>query len=61
MVRLCGKPIIFQMERMMIVGITGVAELGNKWELSDLDIEYADEEILELTFSTAWSPPRRNL
>ena len=30
---------------------------GTKWELSELDIEYADDEILELTFSTAWSPP----
>ena len=30
---------------------------GTKWELSDLDIEYSDDEILELTFSTAWSPP----
>ena len=29
---------------------------GTKWELSELDIEY-DEEVLELTFSTAWSPP----
>ena len=30
---------------------------GTKWECSELDIEYADDEILELTFSTAWSPP----
>ena len=30
---------------------------GTKWELSELDIEYTDDEILELTFSTAWSPP----
>ena len=30
---------------------------GTKWELSELDIEYSDDEILELTFSTAWSPP----
>ena len=29
---------------------------GTKWELSELGIEY-DEEMLELTFSTAWSPP----
>ena len=29
---------------------------GTKWELSELDIEY-DDEVLELTFSTAWSPP----
>ena len=29
---------------------------GTKGELSELDIEY-DEEMLELTFSTAWSPP----
>ena len=31
---------------------------GTKWELSELDIEYSDDEILELTFSTAWSPPQ---
>ena len=30
---------------------------GTKWDVSELDIEYADDEILELTFSTAWSPP----
>ena len=30
---------------------------GTKWECSELDIEYSDDEILELTFSTAWSPP----
>ena len=29
---------------------------GTKWELSELDIEYY-EEMLELTFSSAWSPP----
>ena len=29
---------------------------GTKWELSELGIEY-DDEVLELTFSTAWSPP----
>ena len=29
---------------------------GTKWDVSELDIEY-DEEMLELTFSTAWSPP----
>ena len=29
---------------------------GTKWECSELDIEY-DEEMLELTFSAAWSPP----
>ena len=29
---------------------------GTKWDLSELDMEY-DEESLELTFSTAWSPP----
>ena len=29
---------------------------GTKWDVSELDIEY-DEEVLELTFSTAWSPP----
>ena len=26
---------------------------GTKWDVSELDIEYADDEILELTFSTA--------
>ena len=30
---------------------------GTKWDVSELDIEYADDEQLELTFSTAWSPP----
>ena len=30
---------------------------GTKWDVSELDIEYMDDEILELTFSTAWSPP----
>ena len=30
---------------------------GTKWELSELDIDYQDDEQLELTFSTAWSPP----
>ena len=30
---------------------------GTKWECSELDIDYQDDEILELTFSTAWSPP----
>ena len=34
-----------------------IANWGTKWELSELDIEYVDDEILELTFSTAWSPP----
>ena len=29
---------------------------GTKWDVSELDIEY-DDEVLELTFSTAWSPP----
>ena len=29
---------------------------GTKWDVSELDIEYDDEQ-LELTFSTAWSPP----
>ena len=29
---------------------------GTKWDVSELDIEY-DDECLELTFSTAWSPP----
>jgi len=30
---------------------------GTKWNPSELDIEYQDDEQLELTFSTAWSPP----
>ena len=34
-----------------------VENLGTKWDVSELDIEYADDEQLELTFSTAWSPP----
>ena len=34
-----------------------IANWGTKWDVSELDIEYADDEILELTFSTAWSPP----
>ena len=29
---------------------------GTKWDITDLNVEY-DEESLELTFSTAWSPP----
>ena len=34
-----------------------IANWGTKWDVSELDIEYMDDEILELTFSTAWSPP----
>ena len=34
-----------------------IANWGTKWDCCELDIEYADDEILELTFSTAWSPP----
>jgi len=34
-----------------------VENWGTKWDVSELDIEYMDDEILELTFSTAWSPP----
>ena len=30
---------------------------GTKWDVSELDIEYMDDEQLTLTFSTAWSPP----
>ena len=30
---------------------------GTKWDVSELNIEYLDDEQLELTFSTAWSPP----
>ena len=30
---------------------------GTKLDVSELDIEYDEEYYLELTFSTAWSPP----
>tara|TARA_R100001440_G_scaffold61287_1_gene81190 strand:+ start:31 stop:489 length:459 start_codon:yes stop_codon:yes gene_type:complete len=30
---------------------------GTKWDVSDLSIDYEDDEQLELTFNTAWSPP----
>ena len=30
---------------------------GTKWDCSDLSIDYDDDEQLELTFNTAWSPP----
>ena len=30
---------------------------GTKWDVSELSIDYDDVEVLELTFSTAWSPP----
>ena len=31
---------------------------GTKWDVSELSIDYDDDEVLELTFSTAWSPPQ---
>ena len=34
-----------------------VENWGTKWDVSELDIEYMDDEQLTLTFSTAWSPP----
>ena len=34
-----------------------VENWGTKWDVSELNIEYLDDEQLELTFSTAWSPP----
>jgi len=34
-----------------------IANWGTKWEPDIADIEYADSEQLQLTFSTAWSPP----
>jgi len=34
-----------------------IANWGTKWEPDIADIEYQDDEILQLTFSTAWSPP----
>ena len=34
-----------------------IANWGTKWEPDMADIEYADSEHLQLTFSTAWSPP----
>ena len=34
-----------------------IANWGTKWDCCELDLEYEDGEILELTFSTAWSPP----
>ena len=55
-----GKPSKFsQMEKKWwsLVSLVHCVTGGTKWELRELDIEYADDEILELTFSTAWSPP----
>ena len=34
-----------------------ISNWGTKWDVSELCVEYADDEQLELTFSTAWSPP----
>ena len=30
---------------------------GTKWDACDKSVEYEDDEILALTFNTAWSPP----
>ena len=30
---------------------------GTKWDACDKSIDYEDDEILALTFNTAWSPP----
>ena len=30
---------------------------GTKWDACNVDIEYADESQIEVTFDTAWSPP----
>ena len=45
---------------MMIDGIIGTLELGmSSWDVTtmDVEIEYEDEEQLEVSFDTAWSPP----
>ena len=56
--RLFGKHTIFQMVRMMIDGIIGTLRTGEqRMGCSELCVEYLDDEQLELTFSTAWSPP----
>ena len=34
-----------------------IANWGTKWEPDIADIEFEDSEHLQLTFSTAWSPP----
>ena len=34
-----------------------ISNWGTKWDLSELSIDYDDDEQLELEFSTAWSPP----
>ena len=42
----------------MIVGIIGTSQTGElKWDASNVDIAYADENQIEITFDTAWSPP----
>ena len=59
MVRLRGKLTIFQMVGMTTGGIIGVLIIGDtKWEPDMHGIEYEDDEILALTFNTAWSPPQ---
>ena len=30
---------------------------GTKWDACDKSVDYEDDEILALTFNTAWSPP----
>ena len=30
---------------------------GTKWDACNVDIEYADDSQIEITFDTAWSPP----
>ena len=34
-----------------------ISNWGTKWDCCELDIDYQDDEQLDLTFSTAWSPP----
>ena len=42
----------------MIVGITGTFRTGEQsGMLPELEIEYEDNEMLEVSFDTAWSPP----
>ena len=58
MVRYYGKPITSQMVKMMIDGIIGaLRNWDTKWEADMHGIEYEDDEILAITFNTAWSPP----
>ena len=34
-----------------------ISNWGTKWDACNVDIEYADESQIEITFDTAWSPP----